>query len=153
MISSAFGVDPDSAEDQAAYSIKPASLLTLLDVLAKTKSKSSAGPSASAAPAPSGPTEDDKTKAEALKAKGNSLMSQKKYGDAIQQYTEAIALNPNPVYYSNRAAAHGALNDHEKAAEDAERAIDLDPKFAKGYSRLGYVHRHRSHCVSVVLTP
>lgn len=64
-------------------------------------------------------------------------MSQKKYDEAIQQYTEAIKLNPNPVFYSNRAAAYGALNKHEQAAEDAERAIDLDPKFAKGYSRLG----------------
>lgn len=64
-------------------------------------------------------------------------MSQKKYDDAILEYTAAIALCPSPVYYSNRAAAHGALSNHEQAAEDAERAIELDPKFAKGYSRLG----------------
>ncbi|BEJ16350.1 hypothetical protein CspHIS471_0509550 [Cutaneotrichosporon sp. HIS471] len=140
VISSAFGVDLESADDVAQYSIKPASLLSLLDVLAKTKSKatSTGAGAAPAAPAASGPTEEDKTKADALKTKGNGLMSQKEYNQAIQQYTEAIKLNPNPVYYSNRAAAHGALNQHDKAVEDAARAIDLDPKFAKGYSRLGH---------------
>jgi small glutamine-rich tetratricopeptide repeat-containing protein alpha len=140
VISSAFGVDADSADDAAQYSIKPASLLSLLDVLAKTKSRAGAGAgaSASSAPAPSGPSEEDKTKADGLKTKGNALMSQKKYDDAIKQYTEAIKLSPNPVYYSNRAAAYGALNQHAQAAEDAARAIDLDPKFAKGYSRLGH---------------
>ncbi|GMK55236.1 hypothetical protein CspeluHIS016_0202920 [Cutaneotrichosporon spelunceum] len=140
VISSAFGVDLESADDTAQYSIKPASLLNLLDVLAKTKSKTT-DTSAAVPPAPpatSGPTEGDKAKADALKAKGNSLMSQKKWDEAIQQYTEAIKLNPDPVYYSNRAAAHGALNQHDKAAEDAARAIDLDPNFAKGYSRLGH---------------
>ncbi|CAK9781136.1 unnamed protein product [Cutaneotrichosporon oleaginosum] len=137
VISSAFGVDPESNEDAAQYSIKPASLLSLLDVLAKTKSKAG-GASTTAAPAATGPSDEDRAKADALKSKGNSLMSQKKYEDAIQQYTDAIKLCPNPVYYSNRAAAYGALNQHSLAAEDAMRAIDLDPKFTKGYSRLGH---------------
>lgn len=90
---------------------------------------------------PSGPSPADKTKAEGLKAEGNKLMSSKLYDSAIEQYTEAIKLDANPVYYSNRAAAWGGLNQHEKAAEDAQSALDIDPKFAKGYSRLGYVAR------------
>lgn len=64
-------------------------------------------------------------------------MSQKLYDSAIEQYTEAIALDPNPVFYSNRAAAWGGLGKHEKAVEDAERALGIDPKFSKAYSRLG----------------
>jgi tetratricopeptide (TPR) repeat protein len=71
--------------------------------------------------------------------KGNALMSQKLYDSAIEQYTEAIKLDANPVYYSNRAAAWGGLGEHGKAVEDAEKAIELDPKFSKAYSRLGYV--------------
>jgi small glutamine-rich tetratricopeptide repeat-containing protein alpha len=67
------------------------------------------------------------------------MMSQKLYDSAIEQYTQAIQLDPTPVYYSNRAAAWGALGQHEKAVEDAEKAIGIDPKFAKGYSRLGSV--------------
>lgn len=65
-------------------------------------------------------------------------MSQKLYDSAITSYTEAISLAPNPVYFSNRAAAWGALGEHGKAADDAQRAIDLDPNFVKGYSRLGH---------------
>jgi small glutamine-rich tetratricopeptide repeat-containing protein alpha len=80
-----------------------------------------------------------KAAAEALKMKGNALMSQKLYDSAIEQYTEAIKLDSNPVYYSNRAAAWGGLGEHAKAVEDAEKAIELDPKFSKAYSRLGYV--------------
>lgn len=121
--------------------MKPASLLALLDVFAKTKSKTNAAgtaaPAAAAAPSNSGPSDADKKKADDLKVKGNALMGQKQYDDAIQQYTEAIKLAPNPVYYSNRAAAYSALSKNDQAAEDAQRAIDLDPKFAKGFSRLG----------------
>ncbi|WVQ72451.1 hypothetical protein IAR50_002003 [Cryptococcus sp. DSM 104548] len=144
-IGEAFGVDPDSTEDANAYSIKPASLLSILDVFLKTKAKSASQiPStplaSSPAPTPSfsGPSEADKTKAEALKAKGNQLMGQKLYDSAIEQYTEAIKLNPNPVYYSNRAAAWGGAGQHDKAVGDAEKALELDPKFTKAYSRLGH---------------
>lgn len=151
-----FGVDTASESDKQQYSLAPANLLQIIDVFSKTKAKagspktaptaaagaSSSAPSASAA----GPSEvagddkseaDKKAEAEGLKAKGNALMGQKLYDSAIEHYTQAIALDPNPVYYSNRAAAWGGLGKHEKAVEDAESAISIDPKFAKGYSRLG----------------
>ena len=140
-----FGVDPDSESDKPAYSLAPASLLSLLDVYLKTKAKSApaAGstpaPAAAPATAPAKASGDNKAAAEALKMKGNALMSQKLYDSAIEQYTEAIKLDANPVYYSNRAAAWGGLGEHGKAVEDAETAIELDPKFSKAYSRLGYV--------------
>ncbi|OCF38469.1 cytoplasmic protein [Kwoniella heveanensis CBS 569] len=144
-IAESFGVDPDSSEDQSAYSIAPASLLSILDVFLKTKAKSTPGSTSAPAPAPaaassssSGPSEADKKAAESLKAKGNSLMSQKLYDSAIEQYTEAIKLDANPVFYSNRAAAWGGLGKHEKAVEDAQKALELDPKFSKAYSRLGH---------------
>lgn len=143
-IAEAFGVDPDSAEDDKAYSIKPASLLSILDVFLKTKAKSFASASPhSEAPLPRSSadiSQSDKVKAESLKTKGNNLMGQKLYESAIEQYTEAIRLDPNPVYYSNRAAAWGGAGQHEKAVEDAEKALELDPKFTKAYSRLGYVY-------------
>lgn len=118
--------------------MKPASLLALLDVYTKTKSKAaSASPSAAPAAAAASTSSNDTVEADKLKAKGNTLMGQKQYDEAIEQYTAAIKLSPNPVYYSNRAAAFSALGKHEQAAEDAQRAIDLDPNFAKGFSRLG----------------
>ena len=65
-------------------------------------------------------------------------MAQKKYAEAIANYGEAIEKNPsNPVYFSNRAAAHSQAGDHQKAIDDAEQAKTLDPNFTKAYSRLG----------------
>ena len=150
VLSEAFGVDPDSEEDKKQYSIAPATLTSLLDVYLNARAKSgpsasTSGPSASAAETkatssstPGEPTAEDKKKADELKLKGNSLMGQKQYNAAIEAYDAAIKLNPDPVYYSNRAAAYGSLGQHDKAAEDAESAISIDPKFAKGYSRLGH---------------
>lgn len=90
----------------------------------------------SSKPAPASPA--DVAAAEKLKGEGNSLMASKNYAAAISKYTEAIAKNPgNPVYYSNRAAAHSQAGDHEEAIKDANKAKEIDPKFAKAFSRLG----------------
>ena len=68
-------------------------------------------------------------------------MSAKKYDEAIAEYTKAIDLDgTNPVFLSNRAAAHASKGDHLSAIGDAEQAISIDPKFVKAYSRLGCVH-------------
>lgn len=65
-------------------------------------------------------------------------MSSKAYDRAIEAYTQAIAKAPtNAVYYSNRAAAHISKTDFAAAAADAEQAIEVDPQFARSYSRLG----------------
>ena len=89
-------------------------------------------------PKPARPTAEDKANADKLKQKGNTLMSSKKYDDAIQSYTEAIKFDPtNPVYYSNRAAAHSSKGDHLLAVGDAGKAIEVDPSYVKGYHRLG----------------
>jgi small glutamine-rich tetratricopeptide repeat-containing protein alpha len=91
-----------------------------------------------AASTPSGPSAADKAKAEKHKQDGNNFIASKEYNRAIDAYTEAIALDPNnPVYYSNRAAAWSSTGDHAIAADDAEMAIAVDPKFVKAYSRLG----------------
>jgi len=94
--------------------------------------------SSSAPPKPAGPTAEDKANADKLKLKGNTLMSGKKYDEAIESYTEAIKLDvANPVYYSNRAAAHSSKGDHLSAVGDAEKAIEVDPSYVKAYHRLG----------------
>ena len=145
-LSEAFEVDPESADDTRQYSIKPASLQSIFEVALKTlnakKTPAAAEPSSSSqstsSPADKTPSADDKKKAEALKMEGNALISAKSYSSAIQKYNEAIALDPtNPVYYSNRAAAYSAEGSHEKAVEDAEESLRRDPKFVRGYSRLG----------------
>jgi len=140
-IGEAFGVDPTDQEQVDRLSVKPATLQTIFDVFLKTKDKiSSTGqvPPSTPPAAPVSPSAEDKDAAEKYKQKGNALMTSKQYDKAIEAYAEATKLDPsNPVYYSNRAAAHSSKGDHLTAAIDAEKVIEIDPKFTKGYSRLG----------------
>lgn len=136
-IGEAFGVDPSDKEQSERLSIKPANLESVFDLFLKTRDKVA---SSSAPPRSAVPTADDKANADKLKQKGNSLMSGKKYDEAIQSYTEAINLDStNPVYYSNRAAAYSSKGDHLLAIGDANMAIEKDPKYVKAYHRLGCV--------------
>jgi len=139
-------VDPESADDTRQYSIKPASLQSIFEVALKTlNAKKPSVPDAASSSAPEAGSSaekvastEDKKKAEALKMEGNAAISAKSYSLAIQKYSEAIALDSsNPVYYSNRAAAYSAEGSHEKAVEDAQESLKRDPKFVRGYSRLG----------------
>ncbi|KAL3231688.1 Small glutamine-rich tetratricopeptide repeat-containing protein 2 [Nakaseomyces bracarensis] len=87
------------------------------------------------------PVEDAalKEKAEALKLEGNKAVASKNYALAITKYTEAIEVLPtNAIYYANRAAAHSSLKQYDEAIADAEKAIEIDPNYSKGYSRLGF---------------
>ncbi|KAI0308035.1 putative stress-induced protein STI1 [Multifurca ochricompacta] len=144
-IGEAFGVDPADQEQVNRLSVKPATLQTIFEVYLKTKDKidSNAVQTASgtSSATPASPSTEDKAAAERSKQEGNALMNSKQYDKAINAYTEAIGLDPsNPVYFSNRAAAHSSKGDHLSAVVDAERAIELDPKFVRGYSRLGHAH-------------
>jgi len=143
-IGEAFGVDPSDQEQADRLSVKPATLQSIFEVYLKTKDKigSTAQQAASTAPAASTSlSADDKATAEKHKQEGNAQMNGKQYDEAIDAYTKAIELDPsNPVYFSNRAAAHSSKADHLSAVVDAEKAIELDPKFVRGYSRLGHAH-------------
>ncbi|KAH8369013.1 hypothetical protein KR200_002754 [Drosophila serrata] len=73
-----------------------------------------------------------------LKEKGNQALNAEKFDEAVAAYTEAIALDgKNHVLYSNRSAAHAKAGNFESALEDAEKTIELNPTWAKGYSRKG----------------
>lgn len=55
-------------------------------------------------------------------------------------YTTAIKMTPkDPILYSNRSLAFLKINQLYYAHEDAEKAIELDPDWAKGYFRRGEV--------------
>lgn len=134
-IGEAFGVDPSDDKQRERLNIKPAKLQTIFDVFLKTRDKVVSSPAST----PSAPSADAKAKAEKLKQTGNTHMTVKKYDEAIDAYTKAIALDSaNPVYYSNRAAAYASKGDHASAILDSEKAIEVDPKFVKAYSRLGH---------------
>ncbi|KAL9625839.1 MAG: hypothetical protein Q9160_000159 [Pyrenula sp. 1 TL-2023] len=150
-ISDAFQVQLD---DTAAISdaVGDQSLLSIYSVYEKLKGKSTAttpdGKSSAESGRPTSPIVPPSTKpatpaavnpeAEKLKSAGNDAMKSKDYTTAIAKYSSAITLSPaNPIYLSNRAAAYSAQGNHAQAAGDAEIAVAADPKYSKGWSRLG----------------
>ncbi|VFR01952.1 unnamed protein product [Cuscuta campestris] len=72
--------------------------------------------------------------------KGNQLFKEENYSDAVEHYSESIKRNPsNLLAYSNRAASYTKLGALHEGLKDAEKCIELDPKFVKGYIRKGAV--------------
>ena len=50
------------------------------------------------------------------------------YDKAIEDYTQAIKLDPNPAYaYNNRGTVKLKLGDYQGAIKDYDKAIELDP--------------------------
>jgi len=81
----------------------------------------------------------DTNRAMKLKTDGNAALQAGDLDRAIQLYTEAISVDPTQsTFYCNRAAVYTKKEEHEKAIEDAEKALKLDPKYANAYSRLGF---------------
>ncbi|KAG8765078.1 Hsp90 cochaperone, partial [Ceratobasidium sp. 428] len=73
-----------------------------------------------------------------LKDQGNKAFAAKRYDEAIELFTKAIALDPsNHVLYSNRSAAKAGKKLWDEALVDAEETIRVNPKWAKGYARKG----------------
>jgi small glutamine-rich tetratricopeptide repeat-containing protein alpha len=137
-ISECFKVDPTDATPKDSQN-----LLQIYGIYEKLKGKTPAGPNTNAAgekstSSVSAPTDAQKKEAEGLKSQGNAAMAKKDYPAAVDFYTKALALIPgNPIFLSNRAAAHSASKDHESARADAEAAVDADPTYTKAWSRLG----------------
>lgn len=93
------------------------------------------------------------------KEEGNKFMSKKEYLKAIEKYAKAIEFDAkNPIYYSNRCAAYtklaatltegqrqkrakkqGSTSKKDevllKALVDANKCLELDPSWPKGYLR------------------
>uniref|UniRef100_A0A0D9W7M4 STI1 domain-containing protein n=1 Tax=Leersia perrieri TaxID=77586 RepID=A0A0D9W7M4_9ORYZ len=72
--------------------------------------------------------------------KGNEFFKQQRYPEAVKHYTEALRRNPkDPRVYSNRAACYTKLGAMPEGLKDAEKCIELDPTFSKGYTRKGAI--------------
>lgn len=73
-----------------------------------------------------------------LKEQGNVALASENFSEAIEIYTKAIQLDDkNHVLYSNRSAAYVKAGKYEEALQDANKTIELNPTWAKGYSRKG----------------
>lgn len=87
------------------------------------------------------------TSANDFKDKGNEAMKNGDNKDAVEHYSAAIALDSdNHVFYSNRSAAYCKLELFDKALEDADECVKINPKWGKGWSRkasaLEFLGRH-----------
>ncbi|POR31638.1 Heat shock protein STI1 [Tolypocladium paradoxum] len=76
--------------------------------------------------------------ADELKALGNKAIADKNFDDAIDKFTQAIAIQPdNHILYSNRSAAHASKKEWDSALADAEKTTEIKPDWAKGWGRKG----------------
>lgn len=73
---------------------------------------------------------------EDLKDAGNALLKAGDPRGAIAKYTQAIALEKNAVFYSNRAAAYIELKEFDSALRDAKDAVAAKRDYFKAYSHM-----------------
>jgi small glutamine-rich tetratricopeptide repeat-containing protein alpha len=84
------------------------------------------------------PDQETIARANALKEEANKMMSARDFAGALEKYSAAIEVHDgNAIFWANRAMAHQMLKNVEAAIGDAQRAIDIDPTYLKGYVRLG----------------
>eukprot|EP00937_MAST-01D_sp_MAST-1D-sp2_P003500 g3500.t1 len=86
------------------------------------------------------PNEAALVEAEVLLAQANQAFESHNFAEAVVRYGAAIALQPdNPILFSNRVAALLRLGDHDAAARDALRCVQLSPMWPKAHYRAGTV--------------
>lgn len=91
---------------------------------------------ASAASETAATTAEAKAKSLVSKEAGNEHHKAGRYGDAIDAYSTAIALDPSSApLYSNRAASRMMVDQYAEAIQDCNKAIDLSKGFMKAYVR------------------
>jgi len=84
------------------------------------------------------PEEQLAAKIDAFKERAARAIRMQEYHDAVEAMTEAIKLQPtNHTLYANRSLARLKLANAQLAFEDAKKAIELKPDWAKGYFRVG----------------
>ena len=77
--------------------------------------------------------------AERLNDAGVRAFGEKRYAVAYKAYSECLRLRPDTVpYLGNRAAAGLKMRGKERdVVKDCERAVELDPGYARGWTRMG----------------
>lgn len=60
--------------------------------------------------------------------------------ETLDEYDEAIRLDPQANAYNNRGVAYVRLEQYGQAIEDYDEAIRLDPQYAKAYGNRSDAH-------------
>jgi len=83
----------------------------------------------------------DPDKAQEAKDRGNAHFREKRFGEAVKEYEEAVKRDPNnPPIRNNLAAALCKVMDFNGAKMHIDKALDMDPKYVKAYARKGDIH-------------
>lgn len=79
---------------------------------------------------------DAEGRATAFKDRGNEELAKGHYLQAIALYSEGLEYQPtNAILLSNRALAFIKVENYGLALQDADRAIESNPSYVKGYYR------------------
>src|ERR1035437_243317 len=65
--------------------------------------------------------------------RGNAYSTKGDYDRAIQQYDQAIRLDPNDIVYDARGDAYKKKRDYDHAIQDFSEAIHLNPNDERAY--------------------
>ncbi len=66
--------------------------------------------------------------------RGGSYYAKGDYDSAISDFTKAIEIYPNPLYYNDRGLAYSSKRNYDLAIKDFTIAIMRAPKDARPYS-------------------
>ena len=82
--------------------------------------------------------------ASALQQRATIYVSQKKFQEAIADYSEALKIKSDaPDIYERRAYAEMQLRDYDKALHDYNQAIKLNPQEAKYYQVRAIIYQEK----------
>ncbi len=78
---------------------------------------------------------------EALNELGRMNIGQNSYTEALENYTQLIALTPdNQEAYYYRGLCHGHMNDHVKAIADHTKALEIKPSYGEALEARAIQH-------------
>eukprot|EP00668_Euglena_longa_P029305 GGOE01036651.1.p2 GENE.GGOE01036651.1~~GGOE01036651.1.p2 ORF type:complete len:324 (-),score=91.68 GGOE01036651.1:204-1175(-) len=105
---------------------------------AKIKEDLARAPPAISTSSPSCGLVTNEALAEEYKVKGNEAFRRGDYRAAVDLFTKGLSFDGNnAVLYSNRSASFCHLKKWERALEDANSCIELQPAWPKGHMRRG----------------
>jgi tetratricopeptide (TPR) repeat protein len=67
-----------------------------------------------------------------LKEKANKLFAERKYEEALKEYSNALSYGENAIIHANRAFCWLKLDMYGAALTDAQKSIEMDHNYAKG---------------------